>query len=436
MTDMVAKTAEAADRSKSPASVQVLTSPGGVGAWLVEEYTVPLLALEFAFVGGSTQDPAARPGVANMLSGMLDEGAGPHDSDAFQSLLADHAIELRFSADRDAFRGSLKTLVSHLPQAVELLRLALNEARLDADAIVRVRSQIEAGLLHDAANPEVLAMRAFNEMAYGGHAYGRATRGSLETVAAITRDDLSAYRGAVMARDNLHVAAVGAVDAKTLGALLDDAFGGLPQCSALTPVAPIVLQSQGARRIIDVETPQSVVRFGAPGIDRHDPDYMAAYIANHILGGGVFSARLFKEVREKRGLAYGVSSSLYPMRYSSMFFGGTATKNERVAESIDVIASEIARMGADGPEDEEVRLAKQYLIGSYALHFDTSSKIAGQLLHLSLEDMGVDYIDRRNAMVAAITVDDVRRASARLFDADKLLVVTAGKPVGLTAREA
>lgn len=428
MTDMVAKSTAGTGHRHSPASVQVVSSPGGVAAWLVEEHAVPLLALEFAFVGGASQDPAERPGVANMLSGMLDEGAGSYDSDAFQSLLADHAIELRFSADRDAFRGSLKTLVSNLPKAVELLRLALNEARLDQAAIERVRGQIEAGLRHDAANPEVLAMRAFNEMAYAGHPYGRSVRGTLDTVAALTREDLSTYRAGVLARDNLHVAAVGAVDARTLGALLDDVFGALPQASDLATVPYLELQSQGARRVIEVETPQSVVRFGAPGIARHDPDYLPAYIANHILGGGVFSARLFREVREKRGLAYSVSSALYPMRYSAMFFGGTATKNERVDESIEVIAAEIARMGAEGPDDEEVRLARQYLIGSYALHFDTSSKIAGQLLHLSLENMGVDYIDRRNDLIAAVTREDVQRAAARFLDADKLLVVTAGKP--------
>lgn len=434
MTDTLDRAAVGAERKKSPASVQVVASPGGVHAWLVEEHAVPLLALEFAFVGGASQDPAERPGVANMLSGMLDEGAGPYDSDAFQTQVADHAIELRFSADRDAFRGSLKTLVSHLPKAVELLRLALNEARLDPEAIARVRGQIEAGLRHDASNPDVLAMRAFNETAFAGHPYGRSVRGSLDSVAAINRDDLSAFRAGVLARDNLHVAAVGAVSADVLGALLDDAFGDLPQASDLTQVAQIELQGQGVRRVVEVDTPQSVVRFGAPGVARHDPDYMAAYIANHILGGGVFSARLFREVREKRGLAYGVSSALYPMRHAAMFFGGTATKNERVAESIEVISAEIARMGAEGPDEDEVRLARQYLIGSYALHFDTSSKIAGQLLHLSLEKMGVDYIDRRNDLVASVTREDVRRAAARIFDASKLLVVTAGKPVGLTGQ--
>lgn len=431
MTHLLEKAPHGADRKKSPASVQIIASPGGVHAWLVEEHAVPLLALEFAFVGGTSQDPVGRPGVANMLSGMLDEGAGPYDSDGFQTVLADHAIELRFSADRDAFRGSLKTLVSHLPKAVDLLRLALNEARLEPEAMARVRGQIEAGLRHDANNPDVLAMRAFNETAFAGHPYGQPASGNLDSVAAITRDDLSAYRAGVLARDNLHVAAVGAVGADVLAALLDEAFGDLPQASDLTDVAKINLQGQGVQRVVDVETPQSVVRFGAPGIARHDPDYLPAYIANHILGGGVFSARLFKEVREKRGLAYGVSSALYPMRHAAMFFGGTATKNERVAESIEVISAEIARMGAEGPDEDEVRLAKQYLIGSYALHFDTSSKIASQLLHLSLEKMGVDYIDRRNDLVAAVTLDDVRRASARIFDAGKLLVVVAGKPEGL-----
>ncbi|MFC0283911.1 M16 family metallopeptidase [Camelimonas abortus] len=421
---------------RSPAHVQEVVSPGGVRAWLVEEHAVPLLALEFAFVGGSSQDPARRPGVANMLSGLLDEGAGPYDSDAFQEQLADYAVELRFSADRDAFRGSLKTLAANLPKAAELLRLALAEARLDADAIERVRGQIIAGLRHDASNPEVMAMRAFNAMAFGDHPYGRPARGDPDSVAAITRDDLSAYRAGVLARSNLHVAAVGAIDAAGLAALLDVVFGDLPQAADLVGTPQVTVGAPGAVRVIDLDTPQTVVRFGAPGLARLDPDYMAAYVANHILGGGVFSSRLFREVREKRGLAYGVSSGLYPMRHSAMFFGGVATQNARVAESVAVIAGEIARMGAEGPTEEEVRLAKQFLIGSYALHFDTSSKIAGQLLQLSLDGLDSGYIDRRNALVAAVTLEDVRRAAARFLDPARLLVVAVGRPEGLAERPA
>ncbi|GGC67363.1 M16 family metallopeptidase [Chelatococcus reniformis] len=424
-------TTDTATRAAASPTVTRVTSPGGLEAWLVEEHAVPLVALEFAFLGGASQDPAGRPGVANLLSGLLDEGAGPHDSDAFQNLLADRAIELRFYADRDTLRGSLKALTTHLPAAIDLLRLAVNEARLDADAVARVRGQVEAGLRHELYNPDSLAGRAFFANAFPGHPYGRPTRGTIESVGAITRDDLAAYGAQALARDNLRVAAVGAISADTLAQVLDDVFGPLPAAARLTPVADVTAASPGGRQVIDVDVPQSVVRFGGRGLKRLDADYLPGYVMNHILGGGVFSARLFREVREKRGLAYGVSSSLVPMRHSALFLGGTATKNERVAESLEVIAAEIGKLAADGPDAEELRLAKQYLIGSYALHFDTSTKIAGQLLQIAVEGLGMDYIDRRNDLIEAITAEDVRRAGTRFLAPNELIVVVAGRPVGV-----
>lgn len=423
--------AATATRAASPAFVERVVSPGGIEAWLVEEHQVPLVALEFAFVGGSSQDPSGKAGVANLLTGLLDEGAGPYDSDAFQMRLADRAIELRFHADRDTFRGSLKTLTRHADEAFDLLRLALTEARLDATAIERVRAQVVAGLKHEANNPDSLAGRAFFAHAFPDHPYGRPVRGTIESVATLTREDVDLYRRAILARGSLAIVAVGAIDATTLGRLIDNVFGALPAKADLVAIAAAVPAGIGSRTVIDVDVPQSVVRFGGGGVARLDPDYLPAYVVNHILGGGVFTARLFREVREKRGLAYGVSTSLVPMRHAALMIGGTATKNERVGESIAVIEGEIRRLAAEGPDADELRLAKQYLIGSYALHFDTSTKIAGQLLQIAIEGLGIDYVERRNELLAAVTAQDVRRAGERLFRDDSLIVVVAGRPVGL-----
>lgn len=422
--------AVAAARSAPPPTVQRVVSAGGIEAWLVEEHQVPLVAMEFAFLGGASQDPTERPGVANALSGLLDEGAGPYDSDAFQTRLADRAIELRFHADRDTFRGSLKTLVRHADEAFDLARLALSEARLDEAAIERVRAQVVASLRHEAQNPDSLAARAFFAAAFPDHPYGRPVRGTLDSVAAITRQDVERYRGAVLSRGSLRVVVVGAIDAASLGRALDRIFLALPAAAELHPVMTTAAAGLGTRVVVDVDVPQSVVRFGGEGVPRLDPDYLPAFVVNHVLGGGVFSARLFKEVREKRGLAYGVSTSLSPMRHAALFTGYTATKNERVAESIAVIENEIRSLAADGPDAEELRLAKQYLIGSYALHFDTSTKIAAQLLNIAVEGLGIDYIDRRNDLVAAVTAEDVARAGKRVLDRS-LLVVVAGQPIGV-----
>lgn len=417
--------------SASPRTVQRVVSPGGIEAWLVEEHAVPLVAVEFAFVGGATQDPAGKAGAAYLLGGLLDEGAGPYDADAFQERLAEKAIELQFAADRDAWRGSLKTLVRHADEAFALLRLALIEPRLDAPAIERVREQVLAGLRHEAKDPDTLANRALFRAAFPDHPYGHPIRGTLESLPTIARADLDGLRKAGLSRANLVVAVVGAIDAATLARHLDAVFGDLPAVAALAEVPAVEPNGLGSRTVIDVDVPQSVIRFAGPGVARRDAAFMPSFVLNHILGGGSFTSRLFQEVREKRGLAYGVWTALMPLRRAALFTGGTATKNERAAESLAVIREEIAKLVADGPSEDELAKAKQYLIGSYALHFDTSTKIAGQLVQIALEGLGIDYIDRRNGLVAAVTGDDVRRAAQRLFGQGDLLVVVAGRPQGL-----
>jgi len=158
---------------------------------------------------------------------------------------------------------------------------------------------------------------------------------------------------------------------------------------------------------------------------------MIAVVVNHILGGGVFSARLFKEVREKRGLAYSVHSQLGAYDHAALFSGGTSTKNERAAESMSVIEEEIAKLVADGPTNDELDKAKKYLIGSYGLRFDTSTKIAGNLVTMQTDGLPVEYLDKRNDMIAAVTMDDVRRVTKRLFDGKPMLVTVAGRPEGM-----
>ena len=412
-------------------TVQKVTSPGGLQAWLVEDYAVPLVAFEFAFKGGCSQDSAAKAGAASMLSALLDEGAGPHDADAFHRAMDDKAVEISFSAGRDSFNGRMKTLTRHLDAAAGLLRLAVCEPRLDEDAIDRVRSQMIASLKREAKDPDALAGKAWREAAFGTHPYALPSRGDLDTIPAITREDLLAMRKRLMARGNLKIAVVGAIDAAKLALLLDDVFGALPARGDLAPVPDVTMASMGERKIIDLDVPQSTIRFGLPGLSRHDPDFWAGVVVNHILGGGVFSARLFREVREKRGLAYSVHSQLVNYDHADLFSGGTSTKNERALESLSVIEDEIRQLAEEGPTEEELDKARKYLIGSYALRFDTSTKIAGNLAHLQIEDYPVEFLDERNGHIAAVTLEDTKRVAKRLFLGKKLLVAAAGRPTGM-----
>jgi zinc protease len=351
-------TASVETLSASPTTVKTLVSPGGVEVWHVESNVVPLIAVAFVFEGGSAHDPHDKPGVAQMLARLLDEGAGEYNSDAFQERLAGRAIELSFNAGNDAIGGSLKTLVKHADEAFELLHLALAEPRFDQDAIERVRAQTIAGLRYQQNDPGVMATRRFFEEGFAGHAYGRPTSGTPETVAAITRDDLVKMHQAIITRGRLKVAVVGAIDAERLAVLVDKAFGTLPEARPLAVIEPVALKQVGSRFVVDLDVPQSVIRFGTQGIAWRDPGFIPAYVLNHILGGGAFTSRLFQEVREKRGLAYSVGTSLVSYRSAAMTWGYTATKNERVGEALQVISEEIMRLKNDGPSDEELQKAK------------------------------------------------------------------------------
>jgi zinc protease len=410
--------------------IQEVRSPGGIKAWLVEEHSVPLMALRFSFEGGNAQDPPGKEGLANFLTAMMDEGAGDLPSLKFQERMEEIAMRMSFEDSRDALYGSFETLSMNREAAVELLRLAITRPRFDGDAVDRIRGQLLAGLAFEAKDPDRVAAKEWFRTAFPGHPYGRSSNGTPESLATITREDLESYRKRVFAKDTLKVVAVGDIDAATLGNLLDSVFGTLPETALLAPVASVP-PTRGWMRVIDMNVPQSVAFFGLPGIARKDPDFMAAFVMNHILGGGGFSSRLMEQVREKRGLAYSVYSYLQPFRHTSVFAGGVATKNEEIGQSLEVIRAELKRMAEKGPTPEELDGAKKYLVGSYALRFDTNAKIANQLLGILQDDLGIDYVEKRNALVEAVTLEDVMRAARRILDADNLSVTVVGRPKGL-----
>jgi zinc protease len=413
--------------------IETVKSPGGIEAWLVHEPATPVVAISFAFRGGSSQDPAGKPGVANMISALLDEGAGPYDSRTFHQAIDDRAVEFSFSADRDYFRGSLRVLKEHRDAAFDLLRLMLTEPHFNPPDVERIRTQIVAGLVRSANNPSEMASRAWWAAAFPGHPYGREVKGTPESVQQIAVDDLKAYRRQVFARDGLKVALIGDITPADAGTLLDRVFGGLAAKGVLASVPDAMPQGLGRRIVQDVDVPQASVVYGAGGIARNDPEFIPAYVVNHILGGGAFSSRLYEEVREKRGLAYSVYNSLLWFRHTALIVGGTATRSDRTAEALAIIEREIKRMHDEGPTADELAKAKSFLKGSYALDFDTSTKIAARLLQIQLDGLGIDYIDRRGAMIDAVSLDDAKRAAKRLLGGD-LLVSVAGRPVGLTAK--
>lgn len=403
--------------------IERVVSPGGIEAWLVQERSVPLIALEFSFKGGANQDPSGKPGVAYMAAAALDDGAGDLDSKAFQARAERNAVEMSFRASRDEVRGSLKVLSERQNEGFDLLRLALTAPRFDPEPVERIRAQMLTALKRETTSPNDIGSRLWWRTAFPNHPYSLPTNGTLESVPAIARDDLTAYTGRVLARDNLKVGVVGDIDAAALGAMLDRVFGALPAKAQLQSVPQTRPEAVGKRVEVQLDVPQTVVAFGGLGIPRKDPDFIPAFIVNHILGGGSFSSRLYSEVREKRGLAYSVYSYLLPLDAAALFMGGTQTRADKANEAVGLIEQEIKRLAENGPTFDELERAKSYIQGSYALNFDTSTKIAAQLVQLQVDDLGIDYWERRNGLVDAVTLEDVKRVANRLLNGGVLFTV-------------
>ena len=310
------------------------------------------------------------------------------------------------------------------------MRLALTETRFDPDAVDRVRAQVLSNIRSNEQDPNSIAGRTFDAAAFGDHPYGSTRDGTVDSVTALSRDDLIDAKARALTLDRIYIGAVGDITAEELGQLLDHLLAGLPQTGAPLP-EEIAFQPTGGIEVVPFDTPQSVALFGHAGIKREDPDFFAAFVMNRILGGGGLTSRLTEEVREKRGLTYGIGTFLANMELSELYMGQVASSNGTIAEAIDLIRSEWQRMIDDGVSAQELQDAKTYLTGSYPLRFDGNAQIANILAGMQLQGLGIDYIATRNDKVNAVTQDDIKREANRLLKPDGLLFIVVGQPEGL-----
>ncbi|WP_341211062.1 pitrilysin family protein [uncultured Limimaricola sp.] len=416
--------------ARAEIEIEEVTSPGGIEAWLVEDHTIPFTALELRFEGGTGLDDPERLGAVNLMTGLLEEGAGEMDARAFQAAREDLAASFSFDVGTDTLRVSARMLSENRDAAADLLRAALAAPRFDPVAIERVRGQVQSILAQDEQNPRRLASRAFYEAAFGDHPYGRPDNGTPESVAALTREDLLEAHEAALTRDRVHVAAVGDITPEKLGALIDELLGDLPQTGPDLP-DHVDFGLTGGIDVIDYPTPQSTALFGQPGLKRDDPDFFAAYVLNHILGGGGFESRLMTEVREKRGLTYGVSTDLVPLENAEFWIGSLASANDKMAQAIEVIRDQWARIASEGVTQQELDAAKTYLTGEYPLRFDGNGPIADILVGMQLTGLPKSYVTERNAFIEAVTLEEVNRVAAERVDPQALHFVVVGRPEGL-----
>ncbi|MFT4794581.1 MAG: zinc protease [Paracoccaceae bacterium] len=421
-----------ASPANAAAQIQQIETPGGLKAWLVEEHAIPMVAIEIIFPGGAGRDAEGVAGSSYFLSAMLDEGAGELESAAFSAKADELALRFGFDAGQDSFSVSARMLTANRDESVELLRLAMTQPRFDDEPMARVRAQILSGLRNEETDPGAMADKAWRAAVFASDAYGAPMKGEAADVEAMQADDLRAARLRAFNLSGAAIGVVGDITAAELGPMLDRLLGDLPNV-AVAPAPKAETSFDGALQVVEFDTPQSVARLVGPGILRDDPDFMPAYVMNHILGGGGFSSRLTEEVREKRGLTYSVWSYLAPLDRAGLYMAGVSSDNARIKEAVDVIRTEWARMRDHGVTAAELEAAQRYLTGAYPLRFDSNAKIAGQLAGLMRDGFAPSYITERNALIEAVTLDDVARVAERLLRPDLLHVVVVGKPEGLLA---
>nr|WP_111301543.1 pitrilysin family protein [Paracoccus saliphilus] len=410
--------------------IQAVTSPGGIKAWLVEDDSIPFVALDIQFKGGASMDAPDKRGAVNLMTALLEEGAGTRDATQFAQAVEDLGARLSFEASDDSISVGFQALNDTRDEAADLLAQALTQPRFDDQAVERVRAQVQAIIRSEANDPNSIASKEMAQQAWGDHPYATSINGTMESVAPLGRQDLVVAKNRTLARDRVIVGAAGDISAEELGPLLDRILGGLPeQATAPLPEAA-ELQLTGGVTVIDWDSPQTVVSFAGPGLPIDHPDYFAAFVANHILGGGGFSSRLMEEIREKRGLTYGVGTSLASGLYGQTWQGGMAGSNATTAEAVDLIRQEWSGMSA-GVTEQELADAKTYLTGEYPLRFDGNGRIASILAGMQLIGLPIDYINTRNAQVEAVTAEDVARVARELLDTDQLRFVLVGRPEGI-----
>lgn len=427
---LAAATVLSAPIAAADVKIQDITSPAGHTFWLVEEPSIPIVSIEIGFKGGSRLDAPEEVGLTNFAFGLMKEGSGDLDATAFANRADDISARIGFASRADQVEVSGLFLVETLDEGVDLMALAMTKPRFDAEPIDRVRKRILSAIAQAETEPGTIAQNTWWSRAFPGHAYGRDRNGTAETVNGFGVDDFKRAHQRLMTTANAYVAIVGAIDADRAGVLVDRLMAGLPKGEPIVSHAAEAALPAGIH-VVEQDVPQSVAVLGHAGIKRDDPDFFPAYVMNYVLGGGGFTSRLTTEVREKRGLAYSVYSYLSIYDEAELYLAGVQTANERIGESLDVIRAEWAKMAADGLSEADLEKAKTYLTGSFPLRFDSNSKIANYLLFVQMEDLGIDYINTRNAKIDAVTLDDTNRAAARLLDPDALSIVVVGKPQGL-----
>ncbi len=412
------------------ARIQQFETPGGVSVWLVEEPSIPILSLRMAWEAGAANDPDGLEGLTNAMTYHMNEGAGALDAQAFFKRMEELNMSFGCSSEAESTYCNASMLMDSVEESLSLIGLALAEPRFDAGPFERFLREQEVSLRTRETNPNYLASRARQAALYPDHPYAREV--SAESLAALTREEMAVQKDRLMTRERLLVTAVGAISPQTLAPLIDSAVAGLAETGMVTETAEVELaEAVAAPILVDLPQPQSLVTFTGPAMRRDDPDFYPAVVLNYIFGGGGFESRLMQDLRVEKGLTYGVYSRVSPGDKLQIWSGGGQTKNESAREFIEGIQANMQKLVDAGITDTELTDAKSYLTGSYPLGFDSNAKIAARMMGVRIDGLPVDFFDTRNALIDAVTLEDVNRVAAEYLDPARFTFIVVGAPQNL-----
>ncbi|MEO5338953.1 MAG: insulinase family protein [Magnetococcus sp. MYC-9] len=409
---------------------QLFQGPGGMPVYLLESSVNPMVEIRIYARGGSVYDPAGKSGVASLTAWMFNEGGGEWDAATFQERLEFHGILMDATAGLESMVVKLTTLSEHLEEAWARLADALLRPRLEAKDFARAVAEQKALILKERQQPQTQAALVLQRLLYGNHPYGAPVQGTLESLSRIRLEDIRRFHADTFHGPEMVLVVAGDVGRSRLQGLLDRHLADLrgePGPRAAVPPVEGVSAKAAKTRHLEMDLPQTTLLLGAIGIHRRDPDYYAVYVLNQILGGAGLTSRLSMEIRERRGLTYGVYSRFSPLSREGPFVVAMKTKTESTGEALALLRQELQRVAREGVAELELQEVVHYLTGSFPLHLDGLGKLAVTWGTIGFYQLGDDYLERWPERIRAVTREDIQRVAQRLLDLDRFCTVTVGK---------
>lgn len=400
----------------------------GVRVVFVENHDLPLLDVSVEFPAGSSRDDKSKPGLASMTQHLLTLGAGGMTEEEISRRMADIGASLGGSFDQDRAGLRLRTLSSarERDQALEIMAKALLSPDFPEAVLEREKTRSIAELKEAKTQPEFIAERAFNSMIYGTHPYALSSMVEPESIAALRREELAGFYRTHYRADHAVIALIGDVTTAQARAIAARLTSTLPRAGGEPQPLPAVSMPKGETRKIAHPATQSHILIGQPGMTRNDPDYFPLYVGNYVLGGGGFASRLVEEVRQKRGLVYSVYSYFLPLQQSGPFQIGLQTKREQADEALAVVRKTLQNFIAKGPTEDELKKAKQNIVGGFPLRLDSNKKILDYLAVIGFYRLPLSYLDDFTGKVEKVTVAQIRDAFTRRIQPDSMVTVVVG----------